>query len=108
MYSRLSQNVVTPRYHEEGHGLLRHPESCRKPDDNFRAAGYCGGYLNGGQPVVWSGVADPFLGVLCSGAARFAVAFFATGFFPAPFLAAAFFVVLFMPHTLQQPAQSGQ
>lgn len=73
---------------------------------------YCGGYLNGTAPMVWSGagvyVADDFFGVRCFGAARLPAAFFATGFFTSAFLAGRLPRWLFIPRTLQQPSKGGQ
>ena len=73
---------------------------------------YCGGYLNGAQPVVWIGagryVAGDAFDAERVGVVVPATGFLATGFFGTAFREAAFFVVFFMRRTLQQPAKSGQ
>ena len=73
---------------------------------------YCGGYLNGAQPVLWIGagmyVADDAFDAELAGVVTPAAGLFATGFFATAFLAVAFLVIFFMRRTLQQPAKGRQ
>jgi len=73
---------------------------------------YCGGYLNGAQPVLWIGagmyVGDDAFDAELAGVVTPAAGFFTTGFFATAFLAVAFLVIFFMPRTLQQAAKGRQ
>ena len=73
---------------------------------------YCGGYLNGAQPVLWIGagmyVGEDAFDAELAGVVTPAAGFFATGFFATAFLAVAFLVIFFMPRTLQQAAKGRQ
>src|SRR5207245_4856071 len=73
---------------------------------------YCGGYLNGAQPVLWIGagmyVAGGAFDAELAGVVTPAAGFFATGFFATAFLAVAFLVIFFMRRTLQQDTKGRQ